>query len=283
MSLSAKAVVALMGAIKQTGLVPGIGDLDIELARAKEYNKKHTYIEPGDHKAVYETVQIGRCPVLIIRPHRKATEPEQNKVIMFLHGGGDRDTWKPEVSFARNYGKQTGLDVFYPIYPPFTEVSVTETADMIYQVYRELAGKYSPGNLIVLGESYGGFLTLQLMTWINRNHHEVDMPGLVIMNSPFALPKSKEEWDLACRYEKKDFMVPEGAFDFMLGGILKKDPQTPDYALYPDQMDFHHAPETYVFYAEESCACVADSIQRSYERDGAGERMHMHKEAGMMH
>ncbi|MBR2288216.1 MAG: hypothetical protein IJ865_08215, partial [Clostridia bacterium] len=64
-------------------------------------------------------------------------------------------------------------------------------------------------------------------------------------------------------------------------GILRADPHTPDYALYPDDMDFHRAPETYVFYGEESCACVADAISHSFARDGAP--LHMHTEPGMMH
>ena len=48
-------------------------------------------------------------------------------------------------------------------------------------------------------------------------------------------------------------------------------------------MDFHDAPETYVFYAEEASAAVADAIENSYRRDGSGGKMHMHREPGMMH
>ena len=46
---------------------------------------------------------------------------------------------------------------------------------------------------------------------------------------------------------------------------------------------FHNAPETYVFYAEEACAAVADAIENSYVRDGSGGKIHMHREPGMMH
>lgn len=48
-------------------------------------------------------------------------------------------------------------------------------------------------------------------------------------------------------------------------------------------MDFHNAPETYVFYTEEACSVIADTLKNSYVRDGAGERMHLHVEPGMMH
>ena len=78
-------------------------------------------------------------------------------------------------------------------------------------------------------------------------------------------------------------MLPAGAFRYMFGLTQKVAPETPDYALYPADMDFYNAPETYVFYAEEACAAVADAIEKGYARDGSGGKMHMHREPGMMH
>ena len=276
MSFSAKAVVSALRFAKKIGLVPKPDNIDSEIAKAKTYNKKHPYREPSDHKALYSTVQIGGYPVLVIMQN----EAKHNKAILFLHGGGDRDTWKPEISFARNYGKKSGSDVFYPIYPPFTERSITDTADIIYEVYKFMVKGYGAENISVVGGSYGGFLAMQLITWINKNGNNVDMPALVIMNSPFAFPETEEEWVLARRLEKKDWM-PEGTLKFMMDCVMKEYPETPDCALYPDKMDFKHAPETYIFYAEEVCACVADTIEKAFNRDGA--ILHMHKEPGMMH
>ena len=263
--------------VKKIGLLPKPGNIDSEIAKAKTYNKKHPYREPSDHKALYSTVQIGGYPVLVIMQN----EAEHNKAILFLHGGGNKDAWKPEISFARNYGKQTGADVFYPIYPPFTNVSVPVTADFIYEAYKNVAKKYGAENTAVVGSSYGGFLAMQLITWINRNDNAVGMPALLIMNSPFAFPETEEDWALARKLEKGDLMVPEGSFRLMIDGVMKADPQTPDYALYPGKMDFRHAPKTYVFYAEEACACVSGAIQNAYERDGAV--LHLYREPGMMH
>ena len=140
----------------------------------------------------------------------------------------------------------------------------------------------------VVGGSYGGLLAMQLLTWINRNNDDkervrIGMPSLLIMNSPFGYPKTREEWELAERLEKADPMIPAGAFRFMLEATLKTAPDTPDHALYPADMDFRDAPETCVFYAEEACAAAADAIRRSYERAGAGGKLHMHIEPGMMH
>lgn len=284
MSLSAEIILSAMRGIKKTGLIKGPGaDLDADLKKARKYNLKHPYREPKDQKAVYQTVWVGQYPCLVIKSAKQS-----DKAILFLHGGGDRDTWKPEIPFARTYGKRTGMDVYYPIYPPFTEASPAVTADLILKVYLEIVKEYGPGKVAVIGGSYGGFVAMQLMTLINRNneegiHDQIAMPHLLIMNSPFGYPKADEEWRRAEKLEKDDPMIPVGAFRYMLGLTLKEAQDTPDYLLYPADMDFRDAPETYVFYAEEACSAVSDAIRQRYELDGAAEKMHMHIEPGMMH
>ena len=193
MSFGAKIAVSAMRAIKKSGLVKGPdADLEAELRRAREYNRKHPYKEPTDRKAVYETRWVDRYPCLVIRPEKPA-----RKAILFLHGGGDHDAWKPEVSFARRYGKRAGMAVFYPIYPPFTEASPARTADLIFDMYRSMVKEYGAEMVAVVGGSYGGLLAMQLLTCINRNPANAEMPGLLILNSPFAYPKTEAEWKRA--------------------------------------------------------------------------------------
>ena len=286
MSLSANIILSAMRAVKRTGFIKGPDtDVDANLRKAREYNRKHPYKEPSDKKAAYKTINTGGYPCLVIR--QKHTMPSGN-AILFLHGGGDRDTWKPEVAFARTYGKLAGMDVFYPLYPPFTEASLVETADLVLTVYRKLVKKYGAEKIAIIGNSYGGLLAMQLLTWINRNNafkgnEHIEMPSLLIMNSPFAYPKTNEEWTCAKELERVDIMLPVGAFRYMLDLTKKTAKETPDFAMYPADMDFHDAPETYVFYAEEACAAVADAIENSFIRDGSGRKMHMHREPGMMH
>jgi acetyl esterase/lipase len=115
---------------------------------------------------------------------------------MFLHGGGDRDTWKPEVPSARTYADRSGMTVFYPIHAPMTEASIAATADYLHLVYQQILSGYGPGRVAVVGGSYGGFLAVQLITWINRNQQCIAMPSLVVLNSPFAFPETQEEMHL---------------------------------------------------------------------------------------
>ena len=148
--------------------------------------------------------------------------------------------------------------------------------------------EYGEDKVAVVGGSYGGFLAMQLLTWINRNNADeakahVEMPKLLIMNSPFAYPKTEAEWKRAEELERDDAMITPGAFCSMLGLTLKLAPDTPDWLLYPADMDFHNAPETYVFYTEEPCSVIANPLKNSYARDSVGERLHLHIEPGMMH
>ncbi len=268
-----------MRAIKKSGLVKGPdADLEAGLRRAREYNRKHPYREPTDHKAVYETRWVDGYPCLVICAGKAA-----RKAILFLHGGGDHDAWKPEVSFARNYGKRAGMDVFYPLYPPFTEASPARTADFVFNVYLNMVNEYGTEKVAVVGNSYGGLLAMQLLTWINQDPARAEMPKLMILNSPFAYPKTEAEWKRAEELEQDDAMITPGAFRAMLSLTQKLAPDTPDRLLYPADMDFRSAPETYVFYAEEACSAVADAIRKRYRKDGAGKRLHMHIEPGLMH
>ena len=182
LSTGAKIAVWVMRGIRKAGLikVPD-ADPDAAILKARAYNRKRPY-----------------------------------KAILLLHGGGDRDTWKPEVSFARTYRKRAEMGVYYPIYPPFTEDSPARTAEFIFNVYREMEKEYRADKVAVVGGSYGGFLAMQLLTWINWNHADVgteqaEMPGLLIMNSPFGYPKAEEEWKMAEELERNDAMIPPGA------------------------------------------------------------------------
>ena len=286
MSFSAKIILSVLRAAKKTGLRKGPGtDYGDAVRKARAYNRKHPYREPRGIGASTLTLHAGKYPCLLMKREKDGLT---KKAILFLHGGGDRDVWKPETGFARRYGKRAGMDVFYPLYPPFTEASPEEAADFVFRVYRGIVKRYGAGNVSVVGGSYGGLLALQLLSRINSHNAAADgepvpMPGLLILNSPFAYPKTAEEWALAGRLEAEDPILPVGAYRYMLGLTRKTAPDTPDWLLYPADMNFYGAPETYVFYADEACSAVSEAIRQSYERDGAGDRMHMHVEPGMMH
>ena len=51
----------------------------------------------------------------------------------------------------------------------------------------------------------------------------------------------------------------------------------------PIHMDFHNAPVTYMYYAEEICAGNIRAYRDAYDRAGVGDRLHIHVQPKMMH
>ena len=88
MSITIHILLSAMRAVKKTGLIKGPDtDVDENLRKAREYNRRHPYKEPSDRKATYRTVHVGGYPCLVIR--QKHTQPS-GKAILFLHGYDDR-------------------------------------------------------------------------------------------------------------------------------------------------------------------------------------------------
>lgn len=258
----------------------GVYDINEEIKKAKEYNKKHIYSMPHDSMAFYKELTIADYPCLIIQTKKKPVI--KDKAILFLHGGIKND-WKSELFIARGYANRTGMDIWYPIYPPITEVSITKTIEVIYQMYRQMIKKYNAEKIAIVGGSFGGFFALEIINWINRNGMEVKMPGLLIANSPAGLPDTEEDWELMRYYAKKDPILNVFAMEMVEGIVKYYDEKVPGYALYPMQGDFHNAPKTFIYYAEETCAGVSAAYVRVYERDGSANQIHMHIEPNMMH
>lgn len=57
---------------------------------------------------------------------------------------------------ARGYGERTGMDVWYPIYPPITEVNITITLKVLYETYSKMFKKYGAEHIAIVGNSMGG-------------------------------------------------------------------------------------------------------------------------------
>jgi len=52
---------------------------------------------------------------------------------------------------ARGYANHTGMDVFYPIYPSVSEVSLLKSIEVLYEVYCKIIKKYGAKNTAIVG------------------------------------------------------------------------------------------------------------------------------------
>ena len=158
-------------------------DVDTELAKAKKINEKNKYVFPSDRKSLYKEISISGYPCLVIRSRK--TENKRNKGLLFIYGGNTRQ-WKSEIAMARRYGDRTGMDVWYPIYPPITEVNIMVTISVLCDTYCRMVKKYGAENIAIVGDSLGGLFAAGIINHINRNQLEVGMPKLFRLCARYA-------------------------------------------------------------------------------------------------
>ena len=149
--------------------------------------------------------------------------------------------------------------------------------------YRKMTRIYVGGNIAVIGGALGGLFCFQIVNQNNRHPDPVEMPGLLIAHSPGGIPASEEDWEIMRYYSEKDPVTSLAYVRQMKALTAFFGEPVPDHALSPVFMDFHNAPESYVFYGEETCAGNASAYVKSYNRDHSSEKMHMHIEPGAMH
>ena len=278
MSLSGDIAIKIMRLIH-----PGKGSFkNIEKCRkrAEKENAKAKFIMPKNRKVKYELVDNTEYPCLIIRS-KKNKSSDKNKAILYIYGG-ITNCWKIQIDFAVDYADRTGLDVWYPIYPSVSEVNITKSIDVLYNIYVKMTERYNHEKIAIVGLSFGGSFALEIINWNNRSKNPVGMPGLIIAHSPGGIPDTEEDWAELQKYEKKDpffalcdvQVIPE---------LTAHGEEVPNHSVTPIHENFKNAPPTYMYYGEEVLAGNAAAYRRAFERDGAGDRLHIDINENMMH
>jgi len=281
MSFSGKAAYKTLRII--TTLFPSMKadftDIDAELEKSRKINEKNKYVFPSDRKSLYKELTISGCPCLVIRS--KKTASKKNKGLLFIYGGTTLQ-WKSEISIARCYADRTGMDVWYPIYPPISAVNITVTLSVLYDTYHAMTMQYGADNIAVVGDSMGGLFAAGMINHINRNGPDVGMPKLFIGNSPAGVPDTAEDWREMEKYASRDPLFTVNAFRG-IGLLAAHSQKTPKDAYCPAYMDFRNAPITYLYFAEELCAGNARAYRAAYAKAGVSDRLHIHIQPEMMH
>lgn len=287
MSIAGKLAMSFLWAMKKTKIASDTKILHIkmdsaseELENARHYNLKHPYEFPRDKKALYKEFRIAGYPCILIRS--KKARHIRGKVILYLHGGIS-NTWKEELMVARGYADHTGYDIFYPVYPSVSEVSLLTSIEVLYKVYSKIIQKYGAENTVIVGTSFGGTLGFELIDHNNRVEKPLEMPVLFIANSPGGVPDTDEDWRLMREFSKHDPVIDISAVENIESMQKLIDPDIPKYALCPIHEIFTNAPVTYVYYARETLAGNHRAYELRYKKCGCEDKMHMHIEDGMMH
>lgn len=119
--------------------------------------------------------------VFIITPKKLE---KSDKVILYFHGGAymaeaTRDHW----NFIEKIVNDTDATVIFPDYPLTPKYDYKSVFDMVFPLYKEIIQKVNPENIIMMGDSAGGGLSLALNEKLIAEN--ITVPTKTILISPW--------------------------------------------------------------------------------------------------
>ncbi|MBO6524935.1 MAG: alpha/beta hydrolase [Balneolaceae bacterium] len=132
----------------------------------------------------------------------KSVSPE--KVILYLHGGGyskgfQNRHWK----FISKLVDRTGFEVWAPDYPLSFTSSAEEVFNFLVPVYQKLLEKYDAEQIVLIGDSAGGGMSLALAELLVEK--KIELPSQILLLSPWLdITLSNPQID---KFEKLDLII----------------------------------------------------------------------------
>lgn len=159
-------------------------------------------------------------------------EPKENKkelYILYQHGGTYTTNLTQEYwDFLTSVVADTGATIIIPDYPLTPEFYYKDVFDMMIPLYQEIITKVGANNLIVMGDSAGGGLSLALCQNIGALGHE--QPKRLILISPWLdVSMENAEIDAVQEYDpllRKDLLK-------IAGKVYARDINEKDYHISP--------------------------------------------------
>ena len=141
---------------------------------------------------------IGR-KVFILTPKN---EQKSEKVILYLHGGSYvAETSSNHWRFLEKLVKDTNATIILPDYPLTPKYTYKDVFTMITPLYKEIIEEVPTNNLILMGDSAGGGMSLALLEKLSNE--KVEMPYKTILISPWLdVRLENPEIDNVQKYDK---------------------------------------------------------------------------------
>ena len=141
---------------------------------------------------------IGR-KVFIITPKN---EQKSEKVILYLHGGSYvAETSSNHWKFLEKLVKDTNATIILPDYPLTPKYTYKDVFTMITPLYKEIIEEVPTNNLILMGDSAGGGMSLALLERLSEEN--IEMPYKTILMSPWLdVRLENPEIDNVQKYDK---------------------------------------------------------------------------------
>nr|WP_261771653.1 alpha/beta hydrolase [Paenibacillus xylanexedens] len=158
-------------------------NLDVnEFMEKRSKINSEPYQVPAKLKQKYNITKDAGLPVdtYILKSNARSDE----RMVLFLPGGGYVEqplTW--HWHFLHNLTKQLNCTVYAPIYPKAPNYQCTDAIESVLMVYQHLLKIVKPENMVIMGDSAGGGLSLAFAQYLLAQ--ELPQPKDIILLSPW--------------------------------------------------------------------------------------------------
>ncbi|MEK4042616.1 alpha/beta hydrolase [Paenibacillus sp. FSL H8-0048] len=140
------------------------------------------YVLPVKLQSKYKIFQDHRFPVdtYVL----KSASQADAKQILFIHGGGYIE--QPLVwhwHFVHKLTQHLNSTVYVPVYPKAPNYQVMDAVQSVLSVYKHLLENGKPENIVIMGDSAGGGLSLAFAQYLSEAG--LPQPGNIILLSPW--------------------------------------------------------------------------------------------------
>lgn len=183
----------------------------LKIFETKKFNRTPAPIHQSLKKrCVVEEVFIQNRPVWTLTPGKNRSE----KVIFFSHGGGHMNNITPfHWRMVEYLVKKTGATFIVPDYPLLPESNYRQTFEMMEEVFRKTVKEVDADNLIFLGDSAGGAISLALAQLLRDQRAPVQPTQLILISPELDLSKLHED---VPQYEPYDVMLTGEIFNVVI-------------------------------------------------------------------
>lgn len=198
----------------------------------------------------FETQLIDGMPVFVLTPRiwRKGVRAgtRSPRTVLYLHGGGNvMEAVSTHWNFLSELIWRTGARIVVPQYPLAPDFACFDALRMILAVYEKLLESTPAEEILLMGDSAGGSLTLSCGMLFRELG--LPQPRRLIMISPslqISPPDPEDEEAKEC--DQRDVMLSCGSFATILAGWRGELEET-DWRLQPAWGDFQNLPPMTLF------------------------------------
>jgi len=213
---------------------------------------------------VHEIIISGcRCAV-ISRP-----ENHRQKAVVYYAGGGYIRYQLPNVKSIRHYIRETGADMWIPLYPLFPDNTMFDAVKAGYALHQTMLEIYSAENIAWLGFSAGANLIMGLGRYLVQKNYELPMPDSIISVSGCNLHISEESRKRMEQLGQKDVIFPPNQME-LFKPIFDPDGTLPHYITgCASKDDYTGFPRTVLIYGgDEIFSAEAPEYEKAFCRCG---------------